>query len=136
MDDKVGRLPSCGKQSRAFSGLVTRATVLLWVLYIVLNWPEPDDRHFAVELGGNLIVYRSFVAVETRAIHEETMHIHSIFGQFLNFFWLLFNLDLEREGQAVNGDSVQTGVCLEATGHEALGEEETGDPVTHRLTVY
>jgi hypothetical protein len=51
MDDKVGRLPSCGKQSRAFSGLVARATVLFWVLHIVLNWSEPDDRHFAVELG-------------------------------------------------------------------------------------
>lgn len=51
MDDKVGRLPSCRQQSRAFSGLVTRATVLLWVLNIVLNWPEPDDWHFAVELG-------------------------------------------------------------------------------------
>jgi len=136
MDDKVGRLPSCRQQSRAFASLVTGAAILLWVLYIILNWSEPDERHSAVELGGNLIVYNSFFAVVARPIHEEAMHIHSIFGQLLNFFWFLCFLHLERERQAVNGDSIQTSVGLEATGHEALGEEETGDPVADWLAIY
>ena len=51
MDDKVGRLPSCRQQSRAFASLVTGAAILLWVPHIILNWSEPDERHFAVELG-------------------------------------------------------------------------------------
>lgn len=83
------------------------------------------------ELGTyrGLVVNHRFVSVVAGAIQVETMHIHTILWRLFDLFHSLSFEHSERELQFVDRDLVLTRVGLQTTSHEALREEESGNPV-------
>jgi hypothetical protein len=106
--------------------------IFLCILCVVFNRLEQYDGHIAVHLAWKLIIDGVFDSIPASAVHKQAIYVHTIFWMMIDLVVVILQY-LEGEVEHIYGYLVLSRVCLEDTRHEALREEETGDPETVRL---
>jgi hypothetical protein len=122
---EVGGVTSGHEGSSTITSLIDGAIVMLVVLDILLDARlEPNHGRLDEEDFGITFVKHSLVKIPLASFDKHTINIDTVFRSWR----VLFLNDLKVEDQAIDGNTVLSGVVLNSTCEETLSEVELVDP--------